>query len=205
MARGRQRGGNAAGVDPLQHGAVLVRDGVVVAAERARIARFLTQPIWQYGWRSNPRRDRYPFWHVHFAGGDYKSRASCERELAAYQELRPIHGLWQRLKRGVLKGHVPLRVYANAHTYGVEGYVHTDNSESDYFSTLYYAHSRWDKNWAGETVFYDKSEEEIMASVYPRPGRVVSFHGATPHCARAPSRECAALRLTVVIKTRLAQ
>lgn len=185
---------------------ILVRDGLLPGTERRQISDFLSQPIWQYGWRSDPRRDRYPFWHVAFAGGDARSRVSCERELAKFPALRPIYRLWLRLKQTVLEGHVPLRAYANAHTYGVEGYVHKDNEDTEnYFSTIYYAHPVWEHNWAGETVFYGDRGKEIVQSVYPRPGRIVSFHGAVPHCARAPSRECSALRLTVVIKTQRAR
>jgi SM-20-related protein len=168
------------------------------------VARLLAQPIWRYGWRSDPRRNRFAYWHVHFAGGHGGSRRGCERELAAFPALRPIHRLWQRLSKSVLRGHEPVRVYANAHTYGVEGYVHVDNDDTEnYFSTIYYAHERWNRNWAGETVFY--SGQDIVCSVHPRPGRVVSFHGALPHCARAPSRECPELRVSVVFKTQLAR
>jgi SM-20-related protein len=193
-----------ASIDEMPLGALAVRDSLVSPRDQAKIHRLLSQPIWQYGWQSDPRRDRYAFWHVHFAGGHAGSRVNCERELARFSALAPINRLWMRLRQTVLRGHEPVRVYANAHTYGVEGYVHIDNPDTkNYFSTLYYAHPRWHKNWSGETVFYTRRANDITASVYPKPGRVVSFHGAVPHCARAPSRECPELRLTVVFKTQL--
>ena len=184
---------------------ILIDDRLVPRDLRGRIAELIKQPIWQYGWQSSGRRDRFCFWHVHFAGGDGRSRRNCEAELILRLQFAPIIHLWQLLKAGPLAGHVPLRAYANAHTFGVEGYVHTDSTdEENYFTTIYYAHPVWHQNWAGETVFYARDQSDIIGSAYPKPGRVVMFRGAVPHCARPPSRDCAELRVTVVIKTMLA-
>jgi SM-20-related protein len=110
--------------------------------------------------------------------------------------------LWRLLQAGPLRGHQPVRVYANSHTFGVEGYVHTDNEDHEnYFSTIYYAHPIWHRNWVGDTVFYTRDGTDIIGSVYPWPGRAVAFHGALPHCARAPGRDCTELRVSIVIKT----
>ena len=183
-------------------GKVIVSDDFVPRDLQQQITEMVQGPIWQYGWRSNSRRDRFCYWHAAFAGGDGNSRVNCEEELLSKPHLAPIQKLWLQLSQGVLKGHEPLRVYANSHTYGVEGYVHRDNKDTEnYFSTVYYAHPVWHKNWCGDTVFYSQNEQDIIHSVYPRPGRAVTFHGAMPHCARAPSRECTELRISVVIKT----
>jgi SM-20-related protein len=179
-----------------------VQDALVPTSLKRRLEELMMLPIWAYGWKSNQARDRFSFWHAHFAGGDSKSRRNCETELDAADELQPIRQLWKILKRGPLRGHEPLRIYANAHTFGVEGQPHTDNKDREnYFSTVYYAHPRWEARWAGETVFYGESAEDIVASVYPKPGRLVTFPGAMMHCARAPARECPELRVTLVIKT----
>jgi len=183
---------------------VHVWDGLVPKPLRERIGALLQRPIWQYGWQSNNKLNRFCHWHAHFAGGGINSRRSCEEELEDKVELSPVRELWLLLSSGPLAGHEPLRVYANSHTYGIEGYVHTDNEDTEnYFSTIYYAHELWHRNWAGETVFYASGGDEIISSVFPRPGRVVSFFGAIPHCARAPSRDCAELRMSLVVKTQL--
>ncbi|AJW98260.1 2OG-Fe(II) oxygenase [Burkholderia gladioli pv. gladioli] len=168
-----------------------------------RIAQFTHGPIWQYGKRSSKAHDRYAFWCAHFAGGNAASRVSCEPELAENRSATAIYELWNVLKAGPLAGHEPLRVYANAHTYGVEGYVHTDSDDAEnYFSTIYYAHPVWHRNWGGETVFYSRTEANaIIDTVYPEPGMAVTFPGAIPHCAKGPTRDCIDLRVTVVIKT----
>jgi SM-20-related protein len=183
---------------------IVMSDTSVPKTVQRSITEFTKKPIWQYGWQSNARRDRHCYWHAHFAGGDGNSRRNCLAELQANTAAQPILDLWNVLSQGILKGHEPLRAYANSHTFGVEGYVHTDNEDTEnYFSTIYYAHPVWHANWCGETVFYNKDSTDIVASIYPKPGRLISFHGATPHCARAPSRDCAELRIVVVFKTQL--
>jgi SM-20-related protein len=183
---------------------ISVQDDAVPFELQQQLADLIRQPIWGYGWRSNTSHDRYCFWHAHFAGGDGKSRRDCSGELENNQGAAPVLALWKFLSAGMLRGHQPLRVYANSHTYGIEGYVHTDSTdEENYFTTIYYAHQVWRRNWSGEILFFERDSEEIVKAVYPRPGRLVSFRGSTPHMAHAPSRECPELRVSIVIKTQL--
>jgi len=181
---------------------ICILDDFVERKLRTALAQLLSRPIWSHGWKSNSAKDRFSYWHTHFAGGGKDNRLSCEKELNRNASLEPVNRLWLALKSGPLKGHEPVRVYANAHTYGTEGYIHTDNSDQEnYFTTVYFAHSKWIANWAGETIFYNLGQTDIVAAVFPKPGRIVSFHGALPHCARAPSRDCPDLRLSLVVKT----
>ncbi|WP_343725354.1 2OG-Fe(II) oxygenase [Herbaspirillum huttiense] len=191
---------------PTHLGPLLVTDDFVPTQLQHALSEMIRQPIWKYGWRSNTRRDRYCYWHAHVAGGDGAARIDCEPELAAQPAYSSIYALFKILQAGPLRGHEPVRVYMNSHTFGVEGYVHQDNADTEnYFSTVYYAHPVWHQNWSGETVFYNRDESDILTSVFPRPGRAVTFHGAVPHCARAPSRDCNELRVSIVIKTQRQQ
>jgi SM-20-related protein len=185
---------------------ILVFDRLIPKSLRMRIETLLRGPIWQYGWKSDSERDAYAYWHVAVSGGDDRSRTSCEKDLGANHDFSAIGDLWHCLKDGHLKGHEPLRVYANGHTFGSEGYIHVDNADPhNYFTTLYYAHSEWHENWAGELVLYNLKRDATIGVVFPKPGRVVTFHGNLPHVARAPSRACPALRMSVVIKTQIAR
>jgi SM-20-related protein len=157
---------------------------------------------WSYGWKSNASSDVYVHWHAHIAGGTRTSRNVCEDELANDLSATMIHRIWEQLRQEFLAGHKLLRVYANAHTFGLEGGIHRDNAPGENIvTTLVYAHALWPVPWGGETVFYSQDHEQIVASVLPRPGRVVIFHGGIPHAARAPSRESRALRVTLVFKS----
>ena len=183
---------------------IIIHDDVIPIDLQKRIADFVRLPIWGYGWRSNGGQDRYSFWHAHFAGKDTKNRESCLPDLIDNEIAAPIAALWDFLSKELLRGHVPLRVYANAHTYGVEGYVHTDSTdEENYFTTIYYAHQVWRRNWSGEIVFFSKENDDIVKAIAPRPGRLVFFPGSILHKAQAPSRECPELRISIVIKTQL--
>jgi len=182
---------------------VAIYDDLVPAPLQLRLLQLLRRPIWAYGWKSAKERDRFSFWHARFAGGDEQCLLDCAPELAANAAATPVQELWELLSGSLLAGHEPVRVYANAHTYGVEGYLHVDSQDENYFSTIYYAHPEWSYNWAGETVFVSQRTGAIVSSVHPHPGRLVTFRGVTPHVARSPSRDCPELRISVVFKTRL--
>lgn len=184
---------------------IKVFDGLPGALLKEELFELATRPIWQYGWRSNIKVDKYFFWHAHFAGGGLTNRVSCLDELNSRTDLSSISRLWYLLVDTILSGHEPLRVYANAHTYGAEGYCHTDNlDDENYFSTIFYAHSEWEKKWGGELLFYD-AEGDIIRAVPAKPGRVVSFPGSIIHKVASPSRTCANLRVSYVFKTQLIQ
>lgn len=193
-------------VEVMESDRILVRDEMVPIELQEQLAELAGRPIWGFGWHSNGRQDRYCFWHAHFAGSNGKSRLGCAQELSENQSAAPVMALWRFLEAGILQGHEPIRVYANGHTYGIEGYVHTDsNDEENYFTTIYYAHRVWRKNWSGELLFFSRADDEIVKAVLPRPGRLVSFPGSIPHKAQAPSRECPELRVSIVVKSQLAK
>lgn len=185
-------------------GEARIIDDYVPDAIRAAIGEMVRRPIWAFGWKSAVKNDEFGFWHARFAGGDMHSVDDCEPELLGNAAAAPVAALWRHLSGGFLAGHVPVRVYANAHTYGAEGYVHRDSEDENHFTTIYYGHDRWEANWAGETTFFSPVHGNITTAVHPSPGRLVFFRGITPHVGRSPSRKCPDLRVAVVIKTRLA-
>lgn len=111
-----------------------------------------------------------------------------------------VHEVWQELKATHLQDCRLLRAYANGQTFGLDGGVHVDNlRKEECITAIIYAHSTWAVSWGGETVFYTE-DGELLTSVFPQPGRLVVFDAAVPHAARAPSRECPALRTALVFK-----
>lgn len=94
-----------------------------------------------------------------------------------------------------------MRCYANAHTFGIEGYPHTDSRKPGNVTTIFYINPQWKPEWAGETVFINDLGD-IAHAVLPRPGRAVVFDGTIVHSARAVTRLCPALRVTLMFKTR---
>ena len=53
---------------------------------------------------------------------------------------------------------------------------------------MFYLNKVWTISYAGETIFTNNEQTEILSSVIPKPGRVVVFDGQIPHCAREVSR-----------------
>jgi SM-20-related protein len=112
--------------------------------------------------------------------------------------------VWNEIQEQI--GRRPLlNVYLNGYTYGTDGYAHTDidvhfkNGTHD-VTILLYLNTKWDKNWGGETVFFD-SNDDIIRAVLPKFGRFVVFPSATMHGARPLSRSCPVLRHVLVFKT----
>jgi SM-20-related protein len=177
---------------------------------RTQIRDFLNRPGWQFGWKSVPGRDQYSFWHKHFAGHkdpDHNAKEEQEQPYDCAEELQRnapvIHDLWKLLKETRLPAHMLVRCYANGQPFGCEGNVHTDSISGSSFTTIYYPHDKWHPNWGGETVFFNPDQTDIIASTYPAPNRLVTFRGMLPHVARAVSRTCPALRVTLMFKTEI--
>jgi len=182
-------------------------DDVMSEEQRRDVNNFLrdenTKPGWAFGWRSNGNKDPFSFWHRHFAGyrqagSEINGTYDCEAEVSA---IPLIHAVWRQLADGELKGHRLIRCYANGHTYGSDGFVHTDTAQTNTYTSIYYPHPEWNANWGGETVFFTPDRSDIIASIYPRSNRMLMFDGRIPHVARGVSRICPVLRVTLMFKT----
>lgn len=180
---------------------IAVMDDFVPAHLRMRLTALTESNIWRYGWKAAETQTGHGFWHSHFAGDNEDKEACCEHELVGRPLVEPVLALWHLIRDSLAPDHVPVRVYANGHTYGGDGHLHTDSERPNHFTSLYYAHPDWEANWAGETVFFERGRRDVVKSVSPMPGRLVHFRGDIPHAARSPSRDCPALRAVIVIKT----
>lgn len=94
------------------------------------------------------------------------------------------------------------RQYVNFSTTETVDMIHVDSSSdtTNAYTILHYGNFTWDKNWHGETVFYNSMADEILLSTLPKPGRVVVFDSNIPHCARPPSRLAEYARYTIATK-----
>jgi len=192
---------------------ISVFDDFLPDARREELYEYLNQPTWEWGWRSSVPKsktdpgDTFRFWHKHFAGkrrsdasGKLEDRGEdCAEELKAHAPL--IWCFWEDVSTLLLKGHTLVRCYANGLQYGSDGTVHVDSIVHTSYTSVYYPHKAWEPNWGGETVFFNSSRNDIIATSYPKPGRLVCFPGTIPHAARGLSRTCPVLRITLMFKT----
>lgn len=168
-------------------------DGVLPKGLFTELSAFMQGPIWRYGHYSNLNHDRFSFWNSAY----FDHRDAEKRDIPVV-----VGKVWDFLADGLLAGHVLERLYANAHTFGVEGGIHLDSKDEDCWSTILYCHPRWSASWGGNLEIYNSDIDEVVQSVAPMPNRILSFPGYLPHCARPLSRDCPELRISLVVKTR---
>ena len=193
-------------VEPTTFSAADVRvfDNFLEPDAQAELLGFLKAPTWAFGAYSDGSPNASRYWYKHFAGYVKDGREpltpdAIEGELQASAPM--LSDIWRKIKSGVLPGHNLARCYANGYPFGSEGGLHLDSNISSHATVIYYPHTQWHPNFGGETVFFNAEGTDIIASVYPRPNRLVVFPGIIPHVARGVTRVCPELRVTLMFKT----
>lgn len=185
-------------------GDIAIHDDFLDPEDQREVLSFLAGPGWAFGAYSDTGPGASRYWYKHFAGivrdGAEKSDP-LEFERQLNQSAPSVAKVWRKLQGSILSGHSLSRCYANGYPSGSEGGVHMDSNISEHFTTIYYPHTAWHPNFAGETMFFNQDGSDIIAAVYPKPNRLVVFPGVIPHVARGVSRACAHLRITLMFKT----
>jgi hypothetical protein len=150
------------------------------------------QVPWKYGWASN-KSIEFTHWNYDFAGAGALNTIDVSHKLQG-----PIKDAWDHIQKTITGPSALLRCYTNSHTFGVEGYPHTDSRREADKTILIYMTPGWQRNWGGETVVYHGNE--IAHSELPHYGSGLIFHGADWHCARSVTRICPAQRITLMFK-----
>jgi SM-20-related protein len=183
---------------------VQIYDNALAEALQGDVVAHLNEPGWAFGAYSDASPNASRYWYKHFAGyvrdgKEARTAQGVEDELETASSV--ISAVWRQLKSGPLAGHSLTRCYANGYPAGSEGGLHLDSNVPDHFTAIYYPHTSWHPNFAGETVFFAGDGSDIVLSVYPKPNRLVVFPGVIPHVARGVSRMCPQLRVTLMFKT----
>ena len=89
-------------------------------------------------------------------------------------------------------------VYANGHTYGLDGIFHQDHFDERGRTFLLYANLQWANEWGGGTQFYTDNGE--LRTVMFQPNRGILFPGMVYHSAATTTRLFNDLRITVAWK-----
>ncbi len=143
-------------------------------------------------WQSYLSEPRWQFGHVSVENSD-----NCHWLMDLNNEDFFTKNLFSNLKN--LIGEFKLSsVYANGQTYGLDGDIHVDSEDDNYYTFLYYPMMYWDLNWGGETVII--RPEGITETVYPKPNTGVLFPSNWGHFGKGPSRYCTDLRVTIAFK-----
>lgn len=149
---------------------------------------------WKYGWRSNPTVG-FAHWNQKFADHELLENGLDISDLLTDETLQSA---WQYIQENYFPNHILLRCYANAHTYGIEGYPHSDSNRIQDETVVIYLNKNWRKEWGGETSIF--IEENVEKAVLPKYNRAVIFPGAAQHVSRNVTRICPDLRITLMFK-----
>jgi SM-20-related protein len=170
---------------------VCVYDDLVPVEEAARYYRAISQASFTRTESARADTAEYRHW-------------VCEMPL----ENLPRTSLWLATERAVAalrpnERFLPYRVYTNYASYGDTLLTHVDAPfEARELTALWYLCESWDREWGGETLFYDDAGDAQIA-VSPKPGRLVLFDGAVRHAGKPPNRNCPIGRYTFAIKLRV--
>jgi hypothetical protein len=184
----------------LNANTVLVIDDFHSEDDYRELLRQADNTSYTSGWKSNKRTDPHGHWNRNYVDGVRSGSSNLAEVCNNIPDLQKK--IWDTLKEKYhLNDMVLLRCYMNAHTYGVDGYIHTDSHRDDEWTIVTYLNETWDPNWAGETIIVDENNE-IIKSVIPKRNRAIIFPGKMKHAARGVSRMCHELRRTFMFKFR---
>lgn len=174
---------------------ITIKDNIVDSKTLDKVLHFIDKANWSYGWPSNKDMP-YGHWNVDFTKSTKHNSTDVSTKLPP--ELLPI---WHKVNESFFNNQAKLvRCYANRHTFGTEGYIHTDTERDEDHTCVMYIDKDWNANWGGETSFYSKDLQEIVKSVIPAYGRTAVFNGNIPHCAKPVTRVCPKVRTTLMFK-----
>jgi hypothetical protein len=147
---------------------------------------------WKYGWRSNPSLG-YSHWNIDYAKASSLNGLDVSLDLPS-----SIRDAWDYISETKFPNNRLIRCYANSHTFGVEGYPHTDSSRSGEKTIVLYLNKTWKREWGGETIIYDG--DTIVHASLPAYNSALVFDGNRPHVSRGLTRICPELRISLMFK-----
>lgn len=153
---------------------------------------------WQYGWTTR-ESTQHRYWHHEIARGSKDNTVDVTENVKNYPSpLFSVYLDWLR-KNLVSPEDKLLRFYLNAHTFGTDGFPHTDTTRSGEASIILYLTPEWKPEWCGETVVFDASGN-IVAAAMPKLNRLFSFPSNALHSPRPLAKEFTGLRVVCVAK-----
>lgn len=157
-----------------------------------KVASEVSGSRWRYGHRST-RAMGYAHWNRDFAAGGAENGLDVSDNLTGV-----MREAWDYLRQTYFPGKILIRCYANAHTYGVEGYPHVDSKRANDQTLVIYINQDWRREWGGETMIYDG--DAIVHAEIPKANSGIRFNGNQWHAARSVTRICPELRMSLMFK-----
>lgn len=166
--------------------------GLFPAPLAEELRNYIEGAQWKYGWRSNKAMG-FAHWNHDLAHAGPDNGKDVSAKLP-----NVFQRAWNYLKQEHFPDSALVRCYANAHTFGVEGYPHTDSRREADRTVVMYLNHEWKREWGGETLIYGR--EGIAHAELPRFNSGLLFPSNAWHTARGVTRICPELRLTLMFK-----
>ena len=155
--------------------------------------------FWKSLWKSKAGTSEKQ-WHWHreiWQDGAHMPETNPENE----EDHPNIKKLWSAVNEIMIESmgvaFLPVRSYANAHTYGVNGLPHKDDGD---ITVIYYPTQSWDPVWEGGTALYTEDGTDCLRYCTYKFNRLFMFPAHTVHRAMPVTRDCTKLRTVIVFK-----
>ena len=151
----------------IHYGRVQVFDHALPVALYNDLMKAVSQLGWRFGWNT-PSNPNTRYWHHEVGFGEKANTADVTERIR--QHPLPVFAQYVDWLRSTL---VPadtqiLRCYLNAHTFGTDGWPHTDTDRGEELTAVLYLAGFWKPEWCGETVVFNE-RGDIAAAVLPAP------------------------------------
>jgi hypothetical protein len=150
------------------------------------------QPRWFFGQKSNSDTV-YPMWGQGFYDtfrGEYKEDAN--------QWIREVGDLFMDICGDE---YVMVRNMLAGNTFGQDGDIHDDwLVPGESLTGVLYLNRRWEDNWGGETVVYNREDRNQVEISKFEAGKLIVFDGSNPHIGKGPQRACGELRCIIAVQ-----
>ena len=182
----------------IEYGPVQVFDNCLPAPLYTELLQAAGRIGWRFGWNT-PSNPHSRYWH-HEVGFGKKSNTADVSERVRQHPLPVFAQYMDWLRSHLVSPQTQvLRFYLNAHTYGTDGWPHTDTERGEELTTVLYLTPPWQPAWCGETVVFN-AQGDIETAVLPRPNRLLSFPSDRLHAPRPLSKAFEGLRVVLVVK-----
>ena len=152
----------------------------------------VAQGHWRFGQKSN-NDTIYPMWLQHFYD-TWKDEWAVDNA-----DLKELARAWNVL---IGEEYKMVRIMLSGNTFGQDGDVHDDwQVPGESLTGVLYLNTKWEDNWGGETVVYDRENPDYLEISKVKAGKLIVFDGSNPHIGKGPQRNCGELRSIIAIQS----
>jgi len=180
-----------------------IYDNVLEEHNAILVEEEMKQLSWKYDYHSDPNKPN-KHWHV-FCG---HNKEECDTRHFGWAHQIFSIALQKYNFRKKYNVEEIVRIYCNAHTYGIEPQTHYDDGD---FTMIYYPSLDWKTEWGGGTTIYHEDvgdpkspNYKVDKAVSYKGNRLIIFDASLPHQAQAVTKNCYDLRSCVVFKCNIA-